>query len=131
MHPYVTIGLGFLLGAVCGFLAQKKGKNPYFWFFIGALFGLLGIFSLFFISSRERKQKAEEKISHPAIQPPPPAPHTQRLWYYLDQTHKQFGPVSFSDLEKELSQGKIHSSTYVWNEDLENWKQVKDFAFFS
>ncbi len=133
MHPFLTIGLWFILGAACGYLALKKGRNPYVWFFIGLIFGLLGILALYIISFRARKKEPEVEIpiKITEINQEPLLPGVQKVWYYLDKNHQQCGPISFQSLQNEITIGEIAASSYVWNEEMENWKQIKDLPHFS
>ncbi len=47
-------------------------------------------------------------------------------WYYLDKDHEQQGTVSFLDLKEFWIKGKVNSSTYVWNDGMEEWQKVCD-----
>lgn len=133
MHPYITVGIWFLLGAICGYLAHKKGKNPYIWFFIGLFFGALGILALYVFGRTKKQAKKEEPHVQyePLVINPKANPTPLTLWYYLNHQHQQCGPVSFSGLKNEIQEGTITSSTYVWSEELDNWKQIKDIPYFS
>lgn len=42
-------------------------------------------------------------------------------WYYVDNNVQQ-GPVSAEEIKHLVSTGKITDQTYVWREDLDNWK---------
>jgi hypothetical protein len=118
-------------GALCAYLAHRAGSNFYIWFFIGFMFGILGVFGAFTllaISSRKKKlPKYEQKISIPSLS----APQTiqgpsDKFWYYLNPEHKQVGPMSLVGLTNAWQQGKISLTTYVWNEELPGWKPLQD-----
>lgn len=49
-----------------------------------------------------------------------------RLWYYLDPEKKQHGPMSLNVLQKNILEGKIGKKTFVWHDELENWKKAQD-----
>jgi hypothetical protein len=122
-----------ILGSITAYFAQKKGKNPYLWFTIGSLLGLVGLAILFFISAREKKKVFMFKRPH--LKKPlsemdiffTKPDNLKKLWYYLDNDNKQFGPVSLDWLRKKWDDDVISSSSYVWHEELDNWKKIQDF----
>jgi len=109
-----------LFGLLAAYFANKRGRNPYPWFFIGFFLGLIGVILLFVLPKIEKKE--EKKQIKPLT--PPPLPET--LWYYLDSEHNQHGPVSQTRLEREIYEGRLNKNTLVWNESIENWTKVKD-----
>lgn len=102
------------MGSIAFFLARKKGHNPYFWFMIGFLLGLVGIFFLF-LPPKKRKSSA---LSSPKA----PHPMLSKFWYYLNEDNSQVGPMSSSSLLALWEKRKITEETYVWSEDLPDWK---------
>jgi hypothetical protein len=116
----ILICFWLLQGSIAAYYAKRKGRNPYFWFAIGCVFGVLGIFAIFFIKN---PQKAPQ-----AAKPEEPVRKTLplRSWYYLDESTQQVGPISTSALESAFREGKISPSTYVWHEGMENWKLWQD-----
>ena len=123
MNYFYSLLLGFLNAFVCAHFAKKRGRNPYYWFISGALFGLLALGTLFLLPSR-KKANAELKMALP--QPPQlqalSPTQTSKFWYYLDQEKKQFGPMSFDGLARAWREGDLSAQNLVWNEELENWK---------
>lgn len=109
-----------LFGLLAAHFANKRGRNPYPWFFIGFFLGVIGLILLFVLPKIEKKE--EKKPIKPLT--PPPLPET--LWYYLDSEHKQHGPVSQTWLTREISEGRLNENTLVWNESIKNWTKVKD-----
>lgn len=109
-----------LLGTITSKLALKKGKNPYLWFYIGFIFGILGLLALYLLP------KSEEKKASPPINPPRFQQKPLQLWYYLDSNHAQQGPYSEQYLEEKLTKRELSAETYVWNENLSDWKKVKE-----
>ncbi len=114
--------ISFILGIIAANIAVKKGKNPYLWFSIGLLFGLLGVFILYFFNKPPPVQAP--------TQPLKVAPTSLTLWYYLNKEHQQCGPITFMALKNELQAGELPPSTYVWSEELDNWQQIKDLPYF-
>jgi len=109
-----------LLGTITSKLAVKRGKNPYIWFYVGFFLGVLGILALYLIPKTE---KVEKKVQDPK---PPVKQKPLQLWYYLDKNHTQQGPYSETYLEEKLSKKELCENTYVWNENLSDWKKVKE-----
>jgi hypothetical protein len=117
MNPSFLL-LSSLYGMISGYLAYKRNKNPYLWFFIGFCFGLIGI-AFFFLP----KKKAIVKRKPALILKGP----SDKLWFYLDSSHKQIGPISYSAIAKAFSQQLISLDTFVWHETLTDWKKLGDF----
>ena len=123
MHQFPTeyiFLISFTMGLLAAYIAKKKEKNPYGWFFCGFFFGLLGVIFLYFLSPK----KKEEKVVVAA--PAPVDPFANTIWYYLDQDMNQTGPMSYPVLKKAWNDGVISNTTYIWNPDLEDWKQLED-----
>jgi MFS family permease len=122
-----TIIAAFLFGAISSYLAHRRGRSPVRWFFVGFLFGILGLFAVFLAPAMKRKavQPAlpPEEKPLPVIDGP-----SDKFWYYLDPAHQQQGPMSHNALTTALRQGKISLSTYVWNEDMPDWKILQEFV---
>lgn len=113
-----------LAGLICSFSALQHKRNPYGWFFIGLIFGVFGILFLYLLNKKFKKEKLQQVIiTSPAISIPESC---QKLWYYLDNQNQQIGPMSFSLLKTNWIRGKINSSTFLWNAEMENWKQVHE-----
>ena len=111
------------IGSFSAYLAHKRGKNPYLWFLIGFLFGIFGIFAIFFASGKKKKRTRApvQPKPVPTIQGP-----TDKFWYYLDPSHQQLGPMSRDALSAAWKEGKIGPATYVWHEEMPNWKPLKE-----
>jgi hypothetical protein len=122
------------IGALTAYLAHtKRGRRAFPWFFIGFFFGLLGILALFCLPKKQPLQpillkgpiitplSSYESISleHPSL------PMTQEMWYFLNASHEQQGPMSFEGLKKSYEEGKVFPSSYVWNSQLENWEKLE------
>jgi len=110
-----------LIGILSAYIAHRQGRNPYAWFFIGIFFGLLGVLAIF-IAPKKPKKITLTPQPHPVIIGP-----LDKLWYYLDPTHEKIGPMSFQALNTQWKQGKITPATYVWHEELPDWKLLQDF----
>lgn len=111
-----------LIGYLSFRMAQKRGRNPMFWFFLGTILGLIAVLILYLLPSKivsvpiEINAPPKEAVAH--------LPHT--LWYYLDPENNQHGPMSFDALKKAWTSKKINLSTYVWNEKMDEWKVLQN-----
>lgn len=121
IDPFMMIVSAFGMGIISALMAHRGGKNPYLWFALGFIFGILGVFAIFFALSPKKAVKA-----------PPPAPvfkihgPTDKFWYYLDPSHQQQGPMSRDALTTAWREGKVDLSTYVWHEELPDWRPLKE-----
>lgn len=116
--------ISFLFGIISATIAYKNKRNFYFWFLIGFLFCLLGVAILkFFINKDKKKSKInpEQVRYNPLL-----TPEADKIWYYLDKDEKHSEPMSVVALHQAFLKRKINFSTYVWNEEMENWKKIKD-----
>lgn len=120
-----------LFGYGCSQIAQKKGRNTIFWFIIGAFFGLLALILIALLPPLGKKLLNSNSIHAPTPRTLPPLTpifpsHEGKLWYYLDLTKQQFGPMSLDRLSREWHEKKIEDATLVWNEELTDWKPLRD-----
>ena len=46
-------------------------------------------------------------------------------WHYMDSTNTQQGPVTTSQLRELYEDGTLYASTYVWCEEMDSWKELK------
>ncbi len=115
------------MGSISAYLAKKRGKNPYLWFGLGAILGVLGFFLLFFMPSKkkmaERKKSVQDDSETIDITPDVSPTQFEKLWYYLAPGNEQHGPMSFDALKRAFSAGDVTDTTYVWNEEMEEWKR--------
>lgn len=118
---YITISLFW--GWITARFAQKKGLNQRNWYIAGVLFCALAFIMVLF--QRKKNLKIPEPVCKPQLIP---IHLSQReyLWYYLNETGQQFGPISFQALANAWENKKIQEEFYVWNEDLEDWKKFKE-----
>ncbi len=121
IDPKTALFCSFLVGSLSAYLAHRQGKNPYKWFLIGFLFGTLGIIAIFLAPKSKRTKKLPVPKPEPRIVGP-----RDKFWYYLDADHQQMGPVSFVALNRDWKEGKLPSATFVWHEELPNWKPLHE-----
>jgi len=117
----------FTFGWISSRIAKKQGRNPAVWFALGVFLGLISLILLYFLPKRAAVKPETAPISAPKpeeISMLPP----EKLWYYLDKEKAQFGPMSFYALQEAWDDDKITASTYVWNEDMENWARLESLS---
>ena len=119
----ISIIVSFLLGCQCRYLAQKKGRDQTIWFMAGAFFGIFALLVILFLPARIKV------VTVLPAEPPFEAIsslHAEKFWYFLDETKNQNGPMSFSALKSAWNKGTIRKKTFVWNEEMENWKHLEE-----
>lgn len=139
---FFNLLFGFIIGLVAAYYAERKGRNRLAWFLLGFFFSVFALIALYFLSSlkAEDVQKKEPSVSSPITPLSLSVPeHTQlpdpglknlgnedRLWYYLDQNHQQYGPVSLVALKDLWNTGMLGLRSYVWSEGMEKWEHVEN-----
>ncbi|MBX9744656.1 MAG: DUF4339 domain-containing protein [Chlamydiales bacterium] len=122
---HVALALSLCVGTLSAYLAFRQGRNPYFWFCIGMFFGLIGVFALFIAPPKRKPQPTPPSIQsiipEQVIIGPP-----DKFWYYLNEAHQQIGPMSFQALNKAWKLGIITIKTFVWHEQLSDWKTLEE-----
>jgi hypothetical protein len=111
--------IGTFIGLAAAYVAHRKKRNPYLWFFVGFFFGLFGLF--FFIFLPQKKKTPKKTAPQPFISGP-----SDKFWYFLDKSNEQVGPMSYIALSKHWKEGEIGQSTFIWHEDLTDWKPLED-----
>ncbi len=114
--------IALLMGVISAYLALRRGKNPFIWFCVGALLGVLGLLILFFMSQPTPEQRKGEVIL-PREKPPS---FVQKNWYYLDSEHNQYGPISFTQMKGLFHEKRLLPANFVWQEEMTNWKKLED-----
>lgn len=118
----IQLLIASVVGLLSAHIAARRGRNPYLWFGIGFLFGVLGILAIFFIPSAKKKPA-------PAVIVPEPQPFIDgpidRFWYYLDAAQSQQGPMSYQAITEAWKKGIIAASTLVWHEEMTDWTELQ------
>ena len=116
------LSVSFAVGIFSAYYARKTGRNPYVWFAVGFFFGALGIFAIFFAPKKKVKAPPGPVISFNLRGP------NDKLWYYLDKGKQQEGPMSRDALIAAWKSGKIGPATYLWHEELADWKPLSELS---
>ncbi|GAB4186501.1 MAG: hypothetical protein Tsb0015_04340 [Simkaniaceae bacterium] len=139
MHPLCLFIAWILSGAICSHFADKRGRSPFLWFFIGSFFGILSLFILLALPARKPNDLVLQEAALAQIEPRQEenffleqlqSKTPTLLWYYLDRDFQQQGPISYAALKKAFLEEKISKETYVWNEEWENWKTLEEVPDF-
>jgi hypothetical protein len=120
----LAILAGLFTGSMGAYFAYRRGRSPYAWFFLGFFFGILGACTVFLAPDRKKKELLE--APKPVVRPPTIQGPRDKFWYYLDPTHQRMGPMSLDALSVAWRQGKISVKTFVWNEELPEWKPLQE-----
>ncbi len=123
-----------LSGWVTSIFAQKRGRDPFVWFMIGMVFGVMGMMMLFIFPSLTKKgETTPDDPEEPLYQQTFPLGHedlTQKFylwdWYYLNDERNTTGPVGFAEIKKLWNEKAIRDSTYVWHEEMTDWQRITE-----
>lgn len=123
-----TLLAALFIGTLSAYLGYRRKRNPYLWFFVGFLFGVFGILAIFFAPQLKSKKKlnASEPVPPVVVDPLASLGPKDKFWYYLDPNYHQQGPMSLEALKGAWKEGKVNPLTYVWHEELADWKPLRD-----
>lgn len=125
MELLVVILSWLVFGGAASYFASQRGRDPFAWFMIGMLLGILGLLLLFLLPPLEsdKKEAVEPEEIAPVITEP-----AERLtdWFYLDKNRIQVGPVAFNALKRAWDDKEITIETLVWREGMGEWKKVAE-----
>ena len=131
MYILLCILSWLTLGWLSSRMARRRGRNTAIWFFLGVVLGVIALIVLYFLPQKKTLATAVAAPMQKAAIPISPSEEIsvktpEKLWYYLDSEKAQFGPMSFYALQKAWDDDKIIASTYIWNEDMENWVRLEN-----
>lgn len=111
-------------GLLAAHFAKKRGRSQTLWFMVGFLFGPFGAVAAFLVSPVRRQQMviSREKPSFKPFK----SDAWIKMWYYLDISHKQQGPVEFPDLIKIWKNKELSEKNFIWGEGMNEWKQLAE-----
>jgi MFS family permease len=112
-------------GLLASHFAKKRGRGPLGWFFIGLFLGIIGLLVLFLLP---RVEKRSSTIPQKPLIPTQPKRSDAwlKMWYYLDTTHIQQGPLEFPDLIKKWKEKGISEKSYIWGEGMKEWQRLAE-----
>lgn len=130
MPTVLTFIFWFLTGTACAYFAYQRGRDPYFWFAVGLLFGLLGLIVLVFLPQINSGENLEKELSNNSTGNSQIVKHANdymiKDWFYIDKSGQQFGPVRFEVLKEMWKDKKIDASSFVWSEGMSEWKKIEE-----
>ncbi len=118
MEKFICI---IAMGCAGAYIAKKRKLNPFLWFAVCSMLGLLAILTLIFLPFFMKKFKKKATLSKKAVSTP--LFPLETIWYYLDEDEEQIGPMSFARLLEVKKDGIIKESNYIWHETFSHWKQ--------
>lgn len=126
---FLSIIVWLTIGTATAYFANQRGRDPWIWFMVGMLLGLIGLLILFLLpSSNEENSESTEKTDEKGLllseQPSPIEQKENKSWYYYDQAQEQRGPISLENLKILLAAKEIRDDTYLWCEGMTEWKQL-------
>lgn len=139
LELFLSLLFQFVIGCLTAYYAKRQGRNPYLWFMIGFLFGIFAPLVLFYLSFIKNTGDTNGMPGMTVSNPDPeleksPELHSkdeqklreeeEKLWFYLDQSHQQMGPVSIIALRELWNRGQLGLNTYVWTEGMQEWQKV-------
>ena len=129
MSLFLSIVFWALIGASTSYLASQRGRNPYAWFFVGILFGVLGTIALFVLPSLTPVEEKEKTTEVPMSEGSSNGKNViSGEWFCLDTMRKQLGPMSVNDLKILWAEGKIDRNSYVWCGGMGDWQHIFEIS---
>lgn len=128
MELFVVILSWLVFGGAASYFASQRGRDPFAWFMIGMLLGILGLLLLFLLPPlEEAKDEAvtEESVGEAVPVASEPAERLS-VWFYLDNNRTQVGPVPFNTLKRAWDNKEVTGDTLVWREGMGEWKKVAE-----
>lgn len=116
-----------ILGGINSYCAKIRGRDPIAWFFIGMLFGILGIIAIFLLPKLKPSGEADLQPKTVELDPTPPK-YTHKDWFFLDENHVQQGPFSWDAFYTAWRENRFTKSSYVWSEGMAEWKRVEEIT---
>lgn len=126
MEVVIVIISWLLFGGASSYFAGQRGRDPFAWFFIGMLLGILGLLLLFLLPPVNQEEAISKEI---ALEKPKEESWTGirlKEWYYLNSDRQQVGPSPYSALRDMWDLKKITDQTYVWCDGMEGWKKIAE-----
>lgn len=87
------------------------------------------------LDAHDAALKMDTRATAPALMASPPRPHlggppnhrptvleeSRPIWFYLDQSSSQQGPVTLARIKEEATTGGVQPDTLVWREGMPDW----------
>lgn len=115
--------LWVFLGFLASYIAKRRGRNPFVWFFAGLLLSIWGVILVLALPNRKRPFKP---VASPPLRRPQRNELWLKMWYYMDPTHQQKGPIELPDLAKLHKEKKLSETSFIWGEGMKDWKRLAE-----
>lgn len=134
---------GVILGALCFYIAKKRGsRRPLLWFVVGLLCGVVGLLILLALPNKKRSAAQTAFVnSSPLLvdkevgdrmaitNEPEITPSINAYpWYYIDRELKKQGPIDLLTLKRAWKQGKISQESYLWTDGMSDWEILENLS---
>lgn len=130
MLMLLSFTLLVIIAGGTGFLAKRRGRDAVGWFLIGLLLGIFALILLFILPAHQPKTQVDLDPDEDRLLKIGGASPDMGLyccdWFYLDDSHKQCGPVSLDGLRACWDEGDLTLETLVWRQGMEKWARVKE-----
>lgn len=134
MEILVVVISWLVFGGASSYFASQRGRDPFAWFMIGMLLGILGLLLLFLLppleaSEGEKPQTEELESDAPVfVELLPGETYKIKDWFYLDAHRSQVGPVNYNQLKEAWDEGKLSQKTLVWCEGMDLWQKIEELS---
>ena len=125
MASWIAVALWIVLGGLAAIGARSRGRSPVAWFFLGSLLGWWGLLLLYLLPPvfSEEVPPPVAQVVLPVEKPRFPVEQSKD-WFFIDQAKTVCGPLSGKDLKEKWSAGQLNASSWVWNENITEWKKI-------
>lgn len=131
---FLSIIVWLTIGSATAYFANQRRRDPWIWFMIGMLLGVIGLLILFLLpNAKEGKLPPTNKDSEYSIVELDPEPLSKSIsydqdWYYYDHKQNRQGPVKVEFLRTLWKQGEIDEETFLWCEGMDEWKKLESLT---
>ena len=115
------VPIWLFMGFLCSYYARKKGRHPVTWFILGFCLSLFGLILLYLVPPLNRTQPEPKRSVIPKR-----SDAWMKMWYYMDPSHQQQGPIEFPDLAKNWKSCSLSENSLVWGEGMQEWKRLSE-----
>lgn len=137
MRMLISLFLLLFFAFLSAYVAKQRGRDPIAWFMIGILLGIFAPILLMIlkpvgvtVSQDKVVEENEEEKLELIPQNTSANDFGNKVWFYIDPSHQQQGPIYFAQLKALWSDAKIQPSTYVWCEGMQDWKRIQELPGF-
>ncbi|MBF5050474.1 Uncharacterized protein CLAVI_000079 [Candidatus Clavichlamydia salmonicola] len=124
--------LQITFGITAAYIATKKRRHVLLWFILGMFFGIIGIFFLILLPTKDEykiqlqdlPQRCSDILTKYSDSTPPKFPNVNDLWFYGKSPQSQSGPLSLQELIEALQKEDNLKDIFVWKKGMKVWKKL-------